>query len=508
MSKIATSENCLAAVYPEIALEWHPVKNGNLTPYHVTAKSGKKVWWMCSGGHEWESLVSNRTKNGSGCPYCQGKKAIVGLNDLETVNPQLATEWHPTKNHPLRPSDMMGSSKRKIWWICEKGHEWQASLDSRSRGHGCPYCSGRYAEPGINDLQTLRPDVARYWHPTKNGEIIPSKVTVASGVEYWWIGDCGHEWKTRVAHMCNKRSLEICPVCISQQRTSFPEQAIYYYAKMLFSDTVSRYGTQKRELDVYIPSLNIGIEYDGLLYHTEETRRKEQNKDDLFKERGIQVFRLKEREEYETILDGFSVWYRPWDQHKRLDSAIRLLFQAIANFAKLDIASLDINIDRDNTEILSLFLKQRREDGFAARHPELLLEWHPTKNGTLDPWLIAEKSNQKFWWRCAYGHEWYVSPNNRIGKRTGCPVCGKTKQLDAYRRNLVAKKGSLEDTHPLLAGEWLEQENLPLTPSTVTAGSNKKVSWKCEKCGYIWEAYISNRAKKNQGCPQCRINKG
>ena len=76
MSKIATSENCLAAVYPEIALEWHPVKNGNLTPYHVTAKSGKKVWWMCSGGHEWESLVSNRTKNGSGCPYCQEKKRL------------------------------------------------------------------------------------------------------------------------------------------------------------------------------------------------------------------------------------------------------------------------------------------------------------------------------------------------------------------------------------------------------------------------------------------------
>lgn len=271
--------------------------------------------------------------------------------------------------------------------------------------------------------------------------------------------------------------------------------------------SVSRYGAHKKELDIYIPSLKIGIEYDGLRYHTEGTLEKEKEKDDFFKELGIQVFRLKERKAFTTTADGFSVWYRPWDKYKRLNRAIELLFESVASFCNFELPVLDIDIERDNAEILSLFLKKRSENGFAVKHPELLKEWHPTKNGSLDPWLIAEKSNQKFWWKCMHGHEWFVSVNDRVSKKTGCPVCGKKKQIETYRRNLVAKKGALIDTHPFLAAEWLEEENLPLTPAIVTAGSNKKVYWKCRKCGHVWMAYISNRTRKGQGCPLCRLNK-
>ena len=118
MSGKTTYEKSLANLYPEIASEWHQTKNGEVTPYDVTSKSGKKVWWKCSKGHEWEALVSNRTKNRSACPYCGGKKAIIGVNDLQTANPELSREWHPMKNGILRPSDMMRSSKKKIWWMC------------------------------------------------------------------------------------------------------------------------------------------------------------------------------------------------------------------------------------------------------------------------------------------------------------------------------------------------------------------------------------------------------
>lgn len=318
---------------------------------------------------------------------------------------------------------MMGSSKKKIWWKCDKGHEWQATLDSRSKGHGCPYCSGRYAETGVNDLQTLRPDIAQYWHPNKNGSVFPNTVTIASGVKYWWLGKCGHEWQTRVAAMCNKKGIEICPVCSSQRRTSFPEQSIYYYAKKMFPDSVSRYGAHKKELDVYIPSLHIGIEYDGLLYHTEETIRKEKEKDALFKNMGIHVFHLKEYQGNLIKTEGFSVWYRPWDKYKRLNKAIELLFNRIASFCNIDLSTIDVNIERDNVAILQLYLHKKRDDGFAAKHPDLLREWHPMKNGKLDPWLIAEKSNQRFWWKCNYGHEWFVSVNDRVSKHTGCPHC-------------------------------------------------------------------------------------
>ncbi|MBQ2425127.1 MAG: zinc-ribbon domain-containing protein, partial [Lachnospiraceae bacterium] len=70
-------------------------------------------------------------------------------------------------------------------------------------------------------------------------------------------------------------------------------------------------------------------------------------------------------------------------------------------------------------------------------------EWHPTKNGDLDPWMIAEKSNQRFWWKCTCGHEWRVSVNSRVTKKTGCPMCGREKQRISYHRNLVKRKESI-----------------------------------------------------------------
>ena len=66
-----TLENSLAKLYPQLSLEWHPTKNGKLTPEHVRPGSGKKRWWLClkNKTHEWESTINNR-KNGNGCPHC------------------------------------------------------------------------------------------------------------------------------------------------------------------------------------------------------------------------------------------------------------------------------------------------------------------------------------------------------------------------------------------------------------------------------------------------------
>ena len=415
--------NDLLSTAPDIAKEWHPIKNEPVRPDAITPNSGKNIWWQCKLGHEWQATVSNRTRKHSGCPYCTGKKTIIGVNDLQTINPELAKQWHPTRNGEFTPEQVMCSSKKKIWWLCGKGHEWETTLDSRKRGHGCPYCSGRFAITGETDLQTLRPDIAQYWHPTKNGKITPSSVTVASGVKYWWLGTCGHEWETKVSTMCDKNTLSICPVCSSQNRTSFPEQAIFFYIQKAFPDCVSRYGAHKKELDIYIPSASIGIEYDGLRYHTQETEEKEKEKDEFFLSLGIQVFHMREHEDFETRIHGNSVMYRPWNQYTRLNKAIECLFKLIADYIGCPDFFADIDIERDNAEILSQYMKKRLDTGFAAKHPDILSEWHPTKNGDLDPWLISEKSNQKFWWLCSNGHEWRTTVNERTGHKTGCPQC-------------------------------------------------------------------------------------
>jgi len=106
----------------------------------VSAYSNKKVWWLCEKGHEWQAVINSR-RNGVGCPFCAGKQAIEGINDLATINPNLALQWHTSKNGQLSPQNVKASSNRVVWWICEKGHEWKASIGSRNAGRGCPNCS-------------------------------------------------------------------------------------------------------------------------------------------------------------------------------------------------------------------------------------------------------------------------------------------------------------------------------------------------------------------------------
>ena len=133
-------DNCLAALRPELISEWHPTKNGKLTPWDITSRSNRLIWWKCKKGHEWECSANNRFKNNTrcGCPYCSGHRVCID-NCLATVNPELAKEWHPTKNGKLTPWDITCGSARKIHWRCSKcKYEWVASIGSRNRGQGCP----------------------------------------------------------------------------------------------------------------------------------------------------------------------------------------------------------------------------------------------------------------------------------------------------------------------------------------------------------------------------------
>ena len=137
------SEESLAQMNPKLANQWHPTKNGELTPYNVSIGSGKKVWWKCPKGkdHEWNAKIYDRN-NGIGCPICSNRK-IVRSNSLATLNPRLTREWHPNKNDNLTPQEVGIGSGKKVWWKCSKGHEYEALIYNRARGTQCSYCSGR-----------------------------------------------------------------------------------------------------------------------------------------------------------------------------------------------------------------------------------------------------------------------------------------------------------------------------------------------------------------------------
>jgi len=124
--------------YPELVAEWHPTKNGNLTPNMITPCSHKKIHWICKDGHEWITTPHNRAKSPlSGCPFDSGQ-LVCADKSLEGTNPNLALEWHPTKNGDITPLDVPPHSGRKVWWLCTRcGREWQAYISNRARGAGC-----------------------------------------------------------------------------------------------------------------------------------------------------------------------------------------------------------------------------------------------------------------------------------------------------------------------------------------------------------------------------------
>jgi len=188
------NDNCLAVNSPKLALQWNYKKNTGLTPYDVMPGSNKRVWWKCSKRHEWKTSVLNRKSND--CPDCQGCR-VCDDNCLQTLKPELAAEWHSSKNGSLNPKDVTTGSRRKVWWQCKKGHEWPTSVCGRSKGYGCPYCASRCVCLD-NCLATLNPKVAKEWHPTRNGKLTPYNVTVGSGKKVWWICELGHTWKTAV----------------------------------------------------------------------------------------------------------------------------------------------------------------------------------------------------------------------------------------------------------------------------------------------------------------------
>lgn len=211
--KVALGQD-LRSVYPDIAMQWHPEKNGKLTPEQCLPGSHRSVWWQCSRGHEWKALIKSRIE-GNGCPICANRIVIPGENDLATMAPGLAEQWHPTRNGDLTPDRVLSGSARKVWWRCGRGHEWQAEIHSRVAGSGCPVCSGKTVIPGENDLRSHSPDLAEQWHPEKNGALRPDRVSISSNRKVWWRCARGHEWQCAVSVRTAKRS--DCPYCSNRK---------------------------------------------------------------------------------------------------------------------------------------------------------------------------------------------------------------------------------------------------------------------------------------------------
>lgn len=210
-----SATNSLANRFPEVALQWHPTKNGKLKPIDIVAGTRRSVWWKCpkTADHEWQEQVVARTFGKLNCPFCS-RKRVTAASSFRTEHPELLCEWHPTLNNSLTPDSIVGGSGKKVWWQCKTNaeHIWETSPSERINGSGCPYCANRRVS-AQNSLTALFPEIAAEFHPFKNGAKRPEKIVAGSNTKLWW--QCrrnpDHEWQTTAnSRTSNKTG---CPFC-------------------------------------------------------------------------------------------------------------------------------------------------------------------------------------------------------------------------------------------------------------------------------------------------------
>ncbi len=491
--QIPSSDRNFATAHPNVAAEWHPTKNGPLRPEQITPSSNTKFWWQCAANssHEWHETADKRGR-GYGCPFCSGRR-VHESNSLQVLNPELAAQWHPTKNGKLLPSQVTSSSHQDVWWFCpaNEKHEWQRTPNRRSRGDGCPICAGRQVDD-TNSLATINPELAAEWHPTRNGSLTPADVTRGSNRRVWWQCPWGHVWEAPVT----RRSYGIgCPRCTNQ--TSRPELRLLAELRPIFTDIQHRVRVDGIECDLLIPSLSIAIMVDGRYYHEGKERNDEHFTEHL-EQLGYEVLRLRGRGLREI---GTCLFY---DESTgiRFENFIALLrILCSGNPAAMENVACQQYLERQAFARESDFLELVSQipgpgPGKALRDvaPDVAEMWHPTLNGRLTPELVSPGSNLKVFWLCPNGHEYSGIIFDRV-KGIGCPYCAGQK---------VSNDNALGTLNPDLAAEWHPTRNGSLTPADVTANSKKRVWWQCSKIqSHEWQATIQNRHGRNSGCPYC-----
>lgn len=186
---------------PAAVAEWDWDENApERDPWDSSGVTSAKATWVCDAGHQWTSTPYVRAI--AGCPCCSGQLVWRGQSDLETLFPDVASEWDTTDGANAGSPDKVGAgSKRRIRWVCRNKHRWVATIQNRTRNEsGCPHCARNVVTPGENDLATHRPDLAAEWDFNFNAPLTPQIVSSRSTRKVGWHGACGHTWEAAVAN--------------------------------------------------------------------------------------------------------------------------------------------------------------------------------------------------------------------------------------------------------------------------------------------------------------------
>ncbi len=327
-------------------------------------------------------------------------------------------------------SDYFSGSHIKVKWTCKKGHTWMSSIKNRTLGRTlCPWCC-KYSNKviqGENDLLSLYPEICQEWDYERNGDNKPENFKSGSSYKAYWKCKRGHTWRTSISHRTYNKSM--CPYCISTG-TSYPEQFIFWSFKYIFSSTlnrkklfISKEKPRGYEYDIYIPELQVVIEYSGSNWHegkeeSDAEKRKKACENNL---RFIEIVEINGKnatelysEDYIEVVNGHV------DITKLVNYLLNIFNKSID---EIDIKSIDILAREYSKGKISC------EKSVESKYPELLDEWDYDKN-TLLPSEVSYGSEKKVHWICKQNrnHRWEAQICSRTTLNSGCPICAKNKR--------------------------------------------------------------------------------
>ena len=408
LKKIVRKPNPIKPIPDNICAQWHPTKNGEWKPSDFSRGSNYEATWYCDKKREpcgcyhiWHAPISNRLKRG--CPWCAEQKRcehmMLEKYSLQVKFPDIAEQFHPTKNGDIKACQITAYSNDEYWWLCPNKcaegcpHEYKMIVSNKTQGQGCPF-SGCCSSPKKccfhTSLKTTHPEIVAYWDTDKNEYIIlPEQITHGSNLMVHWKcpktcdKGCSHEWEATVASTVRQKDCDICLYCSGQKIC--PHTSLQF----LYPDIAAQWHPEKN------------VDDSGTLICAD------------------QVFPMSGREAW---------WLCPntcplgcIHEYKMIVANRTDKHQSCPYSGCCQTAPKKCCV---HTSLQYLY-------------PELALQWHPEKNSTSSDQVLPF-CNDKAWWVCRGNsdHVWEARISDR--HQNGCPDCSQLKS-EKETRAMVEK---------------------------------------------------------------------
>ena len=448
---------------------------------YIDAKT--KIKYKCDiCNNIWEA-TPNQILRGSGCPKCYGTP--------KKTHEDFVDELKIKKNY-VEIIEKYIDANTFIKFKCKKcGNIWKDSpIKLLNRGL-CPKChqslSTKETKKNYN-IYYYGNESKTHDNFVKEMKKINSKIIIISTYKTRMQSieckckDCGYEWSTKAMYLLEGRG---CPNCYLGYQSSFFEQCLYIALKNYYEkeDVLNRDKTAiNKELDIYIPSKKIAIEYGSWFWHKDKLK-KDIEKYILCKNKKIKLL---------TIYDH----YNDKDISEKFENNIITFREDIgANRKNIDLLKKQLQTVFNKLNISFIFSDDYCEK--IKNYSELAIRRKSTEEFKKELYKVNDKVevigeytrlHNKIKTKCKKcNYIWETFPYNLL-KKHGCPKCGKIykKTTDEYKEELYKINKQIE-----VIGEY--------------TGAREKISVKCKICGHEWSPAAGSLIV-GHGCPRSRYD--